>query len=152
MYMLIFNTEGCSIPGKVLSINIGVKKGTEKESVDEVMVIENWGLEGDAHAGDWDRQVSVFPVEALDKVPRHKIEEVLNGGYTENFTISGIPIEEMAIGKTLTLGDVEIKILHIGKEEFKDSGRPYIVSREGRFGRVIKGGRVRKGDEVKIKA
>jgi len=116
------------------------------------MVIENWGLEGDAHAGDWDRQVSVFPVEALDKVPPHKIEEVLSGGYTENFTISGVPIEEMAIGKTLTLGDVEINILHIGKEEFKDSGRPYIVSREGRFGRVTKGGKVKKGDEVKIKA
>lgn len=140
------------MPGKIISINIGSQKGTDKVSVDEVMVVENWGLEGDAHAGDWDRQVSVFPVEALDKVPPYKIEEVLKGGFTENFTISGLPPNEMAVGKILILGDVEISISHIGKEKFKDSGRPYIVSREGRFGRVIKGGKVKRGDEVKIKA
>lgn len=139
------------IPGKILSINISDLKGTDKTSVNEVMVIENWGLEGDAHAGDWDRQVSVFSIEALDRVPPDKIGEVLKGGYTENFTISGIPPDELAVGKTIIIGEVEISILHVGKEEFKDSGRPYIVSREGRFGRVIKGGRVKKSDLVRIK-
>lgn len=139
------------MPGKILSINIGAKKGIEKDRVKEVMVIENWGLEGDAHAGDWDRQVSVFPVEALDKIPSHKIKEVLNSGYTENFTISGIPLEELVVGKTLILGDVEIIISHIGKDEFKEQGRPYIVSREGRFGKVTKGGKIKTGNEVKIR-
>jgi len=136
--------------GRVLSVNVGAEKGIEKTSVGEVNVIEGWGLEGDAHGGDWDRQVSVFPVEALDKVPEHKIKEVLNGGYTENFTVQGVPLEQMVVGTTLKLGEAEIKILHIGKEEYKESGRPYIVSREGRFGRVVKGGKVKAGDEVKI--
>jgi len=136
--------------GKVLSINVSAEKGIEKTSVSEVNVLEGWGLEGDAHGGDWDRQVSIFPVEALDKVPEHKIEEVLSGGYTENFTVQGIPFDQMVVGTTLKLGEAEIKILHIGKEEYKESGRPYIVSREGRFGRVVRGGKVKTGDEVKI--
>jgi len=136
--------------GKILSVNVGAEKGIEKTSVNEVNVIEGWGLEGDAHGGDWDRQVSVFPVEALDKVPKHKIEEVLSGGYTENFTVQGIPLDQMVVGTILKLGEAEVKILHIGKEEYKETGRPYIVSREGRFGRVVKGGKVKAGDEVEI--
>ncbi len=63
------------MPGKIISINIGAKKGIEKDSVEEIMVIENWGLEGDAHGGDWDRQVSVFPIEALDKVPSIRLKK-----------------------------------------------------------------------------
>ncbi len=136
--------------GKVLSINVGAEKGISKTSIKEVKVIEGWGLEGDAHGGDWDRQVSIFPIEALEKVPSHKLEEVLNGGYTENFTVSDIPLEQMTVGKTVKIGEAKIKILHVGKEEFKEHGRPYIVSREGRFGRVIKGGKVKEGDEVVI--
>ena len=135
--------------GKVLSINISAVKGIVKDSVEEVNVIENWGLEGDAHAGDWDRQVSIFPVEALVKVPEHKKEEVLEAGYTENFTVSGIPLEDLQAGVTAKIGEAEIFIHQIGKEH-KEFGRPYIVSREGRFGRVVKGGKVKVGDEIKV--
>jgi len=76
---------------------------------------------------------------------------VLSGGYTENFTIAGIPLENLVIGKTLLLGEAEITILQVGKDVFKDQGRPYIVSREGRFGKVTKGGKVKTGDRVKVK-
>lgn len=138
--------------GKIISINVSARKSREKTSVDEVMVIENWGLEGDAHAGKWNRQVSIFPVEALEKVPADKIDAVRKGSFTENFTIEGLPPDEMAVGKTLIIGEAEIIITHIGKEEFQNIGRSYIVSREGRFGRVTKGGRVKKDDEVRIKA
>lgn len=133
--------------GKVLAINISEVRGIVKDSVEEVNVIENWGLEGDAHAGDWDRQVSIFPVEALAKVPAAKREEVLSAGYTENFTISGIPLEELGAGSIVRIGEAEIQIMQVGKEH-KEHGRPYIVSREGRFGRVLKGGKVQTGDEV----
>jgi MOSC domain-containing protein YiiM len=136
--------------GRVLSINISSVKGIEKTSVEKVDVIEGWGLAGDAHGGDWDRQVSIFPVEALEKVPPEKKDEVLNGGYTENFTISGVELSELAVGNLLEIGGAVVKILHIGKEEFKEHGRPYIVSREGRFGRVVKGGQVKVGDEVLV--
>lgn len=86
-------------------------------------------------------------IEALAKVPEEKREEVLNAGYTENFTISGIPLTELVIGAVVRLGEVEIKIHMVGKEH-KEHGRPYIVSREGRFGRVIKGGKVKVGDQA----
>ncbi|TEB05084.1 MOSC domain protein [Pelotomaculum schinkii] len=136
--------------GKILSINISAERGIEKTSVSKVQVLEGWGLEGDAHGGEWDRQVSLLPVEALEKVPAYKKEEVQHGGYTENFTITGIPLEELSAGKVLRLGDAEVIILCIGKEEYKEHGRPYIVSREGRFGRVVKGGKVKVGDNVTI--
>lgn len=136
--------------GKVIAINVSSIRGTDKTSIQEVNVIEGWGLEGDAHGGDWDRQVSIFPVEALEKVPAQKKDEVINGGFTENFTISGVPLSRLNIGTLVQIGESVIKIMHIGKNRFKEHGRPYIVSREGRFGRVIKGGPVKVGDTVSI--
>lgn len=135
---------------EILAVNIGDKRGTSKTNVTEARIVEGWGLEGDAHGGNWDRQVSVFPVEALEKVPPEKMEEVTKGGYTENITISGIPLEQLSVGRLLKLGEAEVEIKHIGKEEFKDQGRPYIVSREGRFCRVVKGGKVQVGDKVSL--
>ncbi|WP_352418990.1 MOSC domain-containing protein [Proteiniborus sp.] len=136
--------------GKVLSINISKQRGVEKIPVKQVNVIKGWGLEGDGHGGDWDKQVSVLPIEALAKVPKEMIEEVASGGYTENFTISGIELDNMSIGTILKIGEAEIVICHIGKEKFKEHNRHYIVSREGRFGRVIKSGIVKVGDLVDI--
>lgn len=137
--------------GKVLSIHVSAERGIMKNDVKEVRVLEGWGLEGDAHGGNWDRQVSVFPVEAMNKVPLEKRAEVLADGYTENFTISGLLLEDFPVGCLLKLGEVEIEILYIGKDVFKENGRPYIVSREGRFGRVHRGGIVRVGDSVEVK-
>jgi len=137
--------------GTVLSIHIGPTRGTEKNSVDEAKVLEGWGLENDAHGGDWDRQVSIFPIEALIKVPPEKYNEVINGGYTENVTISCIPPERLSVNEIVQIGnDVSIQIRHVGKEELKENGRPYIVSREGRFGVVLKGGIIKVGDKVRI--
>lgn len=136
--------------GQVLSINISSIRGIDKTQVKEVNVLAEWGLEGDAHGGNWDRQVSIFPVEALAKVPLEKKEEVINGGYTENFTISDVELEKLKVGCQVKLGEAIIEIFHIGKEEFKEYGRPYIVSREGRFGKVVKGGLVRVGDNVLV--
>ncbi len=137
--------------GKILSLNISAARGIDKTSVPEAEVIRGWGLKGDAHGGDWDRHVSIFPVEALSKVPPEKWDEVNGGGYTENITISGIPLDRLTAGKTVKVGETaSIKILYIGKEEFKEKGRPYIVSREGRFGTVVTGGAVKVGDRVEV--
>jgi len=136
--------------GKVLSIYVGKVRGIEKTKVDSVKLIEGWGLEGDAHGGDWDRQVSIFPIEALEKVPADKKDEVLQGGFSENIVISGIPLEDLAVNKRLKIGEALIQIIYIGKEGLKETGRNYIVSREGRFGRVISGGRVKTKDNVQL--
>ncbi len=136
--------------GRVLAINVGSVRGIDKTPVEEAHIVEGWGLEGDAHGGNWDRQVSIFPVEALEKYPKHKKDEVLEGGPTENITVSGIPLESLAVGKTLKLGKAEVQIMYIGKDKFKEEGRHYIVSREGRFCRVVKGGPVKVGDEAQV--
>ncbi|OAA93438.1 MOSC domain-containing protein [Clostridium coskatii] len=136
--------------GKVVSLNISEKRGTEKVQVPSVNVIEKFGIEGDAHVGNWDRQISILPVEALEKVPSDKIEEVKKGGFTENITISGIPLNNLGVDSSIRIGEVVIKILYIGKDKYKEYGRPYIVSREGRFGIVVKGGRINVGDPVEV--
>lgn len=66
--------------GNVLSIHVSAERGILKTDVAEVKVLEGWGLEGDAHGGEWDRQVSIFPVEALDKVPQEKKRRFLRTG------------------------------------------------------------------------
>ncbi|ADK16827.1 MOSC domain-containing protein [Clostridium ljungdahlii] len=136
--------------GKVVSLNISEKRGTEKIQVPSVNVIEKFGIEGDAHAGNWDRQISILPIEALEKVPSDKIEEVKKGGFTENITISGIPLNNLGVDSSIRIGEVVIKILYIGKDKYKECGRPYIVSREGRFGIVVKGGKINVGDPVEV--
>ncbi len=136
--------------GRVLRININKERRVIKDSVESVEVIENFGVKGDGHAGDWDNQVSVFPIEALEKVPKDMKKEVNQGGFTENFTIEGIALEQLNIGVSLKIGQAEIEIKSIGKEVFKEHDRHYIVSREGRFGRVIKSGLIKIGDEIKI--
>ncbi|HML33770.1 MULTISPECIES: MOSC domain-containing protein [Sporomusa] len=135
--------------GTVLSIHISSSKGIEKNSINRVKVIEHWGLENDAHGGNWDRQVSLFPIEAMNKVPAEKYDEVINGGYTENITVSGIPLEQFSANSFVQIGnEVLIQIKHVGKEQYKEQGRPYIVSREGRFGIILKGGYINIGDTV----
>jgi len=136
--------------GEVVSLNVSEKRGVEKTQVFSVNAIEGFGIEGDGHGGDWDKQVSVLPIEALEKVPSDKIEEVRKGGFTENITISGISLDNLNPGTLIRVGEAVIKILYIGKEEYKEYGRPYIVSREGRFGTVIKSGKINIGDSVEI--
>lgn len=136
--------------GKVLRININKDRGVIKNSVKSVDLIEDFGVEGDGHAGDWENQISIFPIEALERVPESMKEEVSRGGYTENFTIEGLSLESLTVAKKLRIGEAEIEIYKIGKDVFKEHDRHYIVSREGRFGKVIKSGKVEIGDKVFI--
>jgi len=136
--------------GRVLAVNRSDIRGVVKTNVGEGYLRKNWGLVGDAHAGAWDRQVSIFPIEAMEFIPPDKKETVDIDGYTENITIQGISLDDLAVGACLRIGKAEVLILHIGKEHPKDEGRPFIVSRQGRFGTVTKGGAVRVGDPVEI--
>lgn len=139
------------LTGTVLSIHISPIKGIEKNNVSEVNVLEDWGLENDAHGGNWDRQVSIFPIEAMSKVPDKMYDEVVNGGYTENITVSGIPLDQFSANSLVQIGNqVLIQVKHVGKEKYKEHGRPYIVSREGRFGIILKGGSIKVGDMVRL--
>ena len=138
--------------GHLLSVNLGKIRGAFKHPVEEGILTPKWGLKGDAHGGDWDRQISVLPLESLSLVPRNVRERFEDNTYSENLTIEGIDPEKLRPGTHLSIGEAEIVILEIGKKSYEppESGRPYIVSREGRFGRIVKGGMIKRGDTIKI--
>lgn len=136
--------------GKVIAVNKAEQRGIPKKDVGAGYLREGWGLEGDAHAGAWDRQISIFPLEGMALVPPNIRPTIAEGDYSENITIEGLPLDELGIGRRLRIGEAEVVICHIGKENPKDTGRPYIVSREGRFGKVVKSGQVARGDSVTL--
>jgi MOSC domain-containing protein YiiM len=142
--------RGGDFMGKVLRINISAERGVIKQPVEKVEIVENWGVKGDGHGGDWDKQISIFPIEALSRVPEDMKEEVNAGGYTENFTVEGLELEAFAVGAKVKIGEAVVEVCHIGKEVYKEHDRHYIVSREGRFGKVVRGGSVRVGDDIEI--
>jgi MOSC domain-containing protein YiiM len=134
--------------GRVIAVNKADKRGVLKKNAGEGFLREGWGLEGDAHAGGGDRQVSILPLEAMALVPPAVRATIAADDYTETITMEGIPLAELSIGRRLRIGEAEVVICRIGKETPKDTGKPYIVSRQGRFGKVIKSGKVAIGDAV----
>lgn len=134
--------------GRVIAVNKAEERGVSKRNVGQAYLQEDWGLVGDGHAGDWDRQISILPLEAMVLMPPFIRSSISDEDYTENITIEGIPLDELGIGMKLKIGEAEVSICHIGKERPKQEGRSYIVSREGRFGKVTKSGTVKVGDPV----
>ena len=140
---------------KIVSISISKKKGTRKTPVDEAFVSKDHGLEGDAHAGKWHRQVSFLASESIDQA-REQGLEVTFGDFAENIASTGIDWKTLPLGTRVRLGDsVLVEITQIGKECHNKCAIYYkagdcIMPREGVFARVLKEGKIRKGDEINI--
>ncbi|MBW1829720.1 MAG: MOSC domain-containing protein [Deltaproteobacteria bacterium] len=141
--------------GKVVSLAWSKKKGTRKTPVDEVLLVENHGVKGDAHAGDWHRQVSFLASESIER-SRDQGLDVTFGDFAENIATSGIPWLEIPIGTKVRLGDSAlVEITQIGKECHNKCAIYYqagdcIMPKEGIFARVLKGGKITCGDDVLI--
>ncbi len=141
--------------GTIVSIAVSKKKGTRKTIINRTNVIENHGLENDAHAGEWHRQVSFLSAESIELAKSQGLT-VTYGDFAENFVSSGIEWKDHPIGTRVKIGNsVELEITQIGKECHKKCAIYYqagdcIMPREGIFARVIKGGEVTKGDQVVI--
>jgi MOSC domain-containing protein YiiM len=141
--------------GRVVAVSVSDRKGIKKHNTDAGRLIENFGLAGDAHAGDWHRQVSLLGVESIAKI-RAKGLDVAPGDFAENITTAGIILWELPLGTRLKLGDqVLAEVTQIGKQchnrcaIFHQVG-DCVMPREGIFARVIKGGRVRPGDAIVV--
>lgn len=149
--------------GKVLSVNMGKKKGEGKKPVEEIRLKEGWGVVGDVHGGEA-RQVSLLSWESIEKqneklrgrCPKVKKEGKIGpGDYAENITTRRINLAGLPIGTRLKIGEVILEITHRGKKCHRYCKIYYeigdcIMPREGVFARVIKGGKVRKGDPIKV--
>jgi len=138
--------------GRIVSINLAPTRGVPKHPVAEGLLTPDWGLQGDAHGGNWDRQISLFPLEVMALVPKAVREDFVEGTFSENLTLEGISPDALTPGTILSVGKAKVRILKIGKKVYEspESGRPYIVSREGRFGRVLSEGVVMQDDPVEI--
>jgi len=139
--------------GRIVSLALSKKKGTRKTPVDNVLIIENYGVEGDAHAGDWHRQVSCLASESIEQAGERGLD-VTFGDFAENIATSGIDWLSVPIGSKVQLGDsVLVEITQIGKECHNKCAIYYqagdcIMPREGIFGRVLKGGKIGCGDVI----
>ena len=141
--------------GKVIAINISEKKGVPKKTIENGNFIENHGLEGDAHAGNWHRQVSLLGVESINKMKALGIEGLCTGKFAENITTEGIELFTIPVGTKLKIGDTIQEVTQIGKEchvkcaIFEQVGN-CIMPTEGIFTKVLKSGQIKAGDIVEI--
>lgn len=142
---------------KVLSVNVSEEKGVIKKPVNQIVITES-GIENDAHAGDWHRQISLLAKESIDK-----FEEVLGrklefGEFAENITTEGITLYTMTPGDKLFIGDVEMEVTQIGKKCHGDGCAIFsqvgkcVMPKEGIFAKVIKTGIIKPGDEIIYKS
>ena len=139
--------------GTVVAVNISEKKGTPKKTVEEGVLIENFGLQGDAHAGKWRRQVSLLGVESIEKAKLGPTNGLCHGVFAENITTEGIELYTLPVGTKLRVGESLLEISQIGKECHEGCAVSKLVGqcvmpREGVFAVVLQGGKVRAGDGI----
>jgi MOSC domain-containing protein YiiM len=137
----------------VVSVNSSGTKGTAKAPVGEGRFVENHGLEGDAHAGPWHRQVSLLGLESYAKMEAKGAAGLLPGIFAENLTTEGIDLASLPVGTRLEVGGALLEVTQIGKEchggcEIRHLVGDCVMPREGIFARVIRGGIVKPGDLI----
>ena len=140
----------------VVSVNTSEAKGTIKQPVERVVAKQNHGIVGDAHAGDWHRQISLLADESIDKV--RLSAPALNlapGVFAENITTQGITLHTLPIGTRLQVGEAVLEVTQIGKEchlgcEIRKLTGDCVMPREGVFATVVREGAIRAGDSISI--
>ena len=140
--------------GKVLAICISEKKGTQKHKIEEAHLIPNWGIEGDAHAGKWHRQVSLLSLEKIEEF-REKGANVDFGAFGENLVVEGFDLRAIPVGTKIRVGSALLRLTQIGKECHSHCAIYHqvgdcIMPREGVFAEVLEEGVIHPGDEVQL--
>jgi len=143
-----------TIMGKILAICVSEKKGTQKRPVEAAILKEDWGIEGDAHAGKWHRQVSLLSFEKIEEF-RAKGAKVDFGDFGENLAVKGFDLRQLPVGSRFQIGEAILELTQIGKECHSHCAIYHavgdcIMPREGVFTQVIKGGAIRTGDEIEL--
>jgi len=144
-----------AIRGKVLAVNISRDKGTKKRNVRRCDLLVDFGLQGDAHAGQWHRQVSLLANESIDKMRRKGLKAAF-GDFAENITTEGIDLMRLPIGTTLRVGEEAIlRMTQKGKECHDRCAIYYemgdcVMPREGVFAEVLHPGEISVGDSIEV--
>ena len=141
--------------GKVTSVNISLRKGEPKHPVPEIRLKLRHGILGDAHAGDWHRQISLLAEESVDQMRALSPVSLEAGVFAENINTVGVDLKALPVGTRLRIGETEVEVTQIGKECHNDCAIKRAVGKcvmptEGIFAIVIREGRVRAGDEIEV--
>ena len=141
--------------GKVLAVNTSEKKGTKKINIQSCAILKDFGLEGDAHAGPWHRQVSLLANESIEKM-KAKGLNVSYGDFAENITTEGVDLVHLPIGTEIHIGSsILLRVSQIGKVCHERCAIYYqagdcVMPKEGIFAEVVSDGEVKVGDEIVI--
>lgn len=140
--------------GTIIAVCVSEAKGTQKQNVRSAKFIEDWGIEGDAHAGKWHRQVSLLSHDKIEDF-RARGAEVSDGAFGENLVVSGIDFKTLPIGTRFSCNTVLLELTQIGKEchshcEIHRLMGDCIMPREGVFARVLHGGEIAAGDTLTL--
>ncbi len=143
------------IEGRIKAISVSKERGTRKVNVPKAELKASFGVVGDAHAGNWHRQVSLLAVESIDKMVANGAE-VSPGDFAENITTEGIELLELSAGTRLKLGkSAELEITQSGKKchgrcKIYEQAGDCIMPREGIFAKVIVPGQINVGDVIEV--
>lgn len=143
-----------SYDGRITALSISKRKGTSKTNVDSVHLIEDWGIEGDVHAGRWHRQISLLAMESIEKI-RAKGLKVRPGAFAENITTQSADIPNLSVGDRIRIAGTELELTQIGKECHTRCAIYYkagdcVMPREGVFAKVLRGGTIHVGDIFEV--
>jgi len=143
------------IKGKIKAISVSKTRGISKHNVPAAQAKAGFGIEGDAHAGNWHRQISLLAEESIEKI-RAKGAQVKSGDFAENITTEGIDLRNLVLGSRLRLGrEAEVEITQLGKKchnrcaIFQQIGN-CIMPRDGVFAEVTKSGQIKVGDTIEV--
>jgi MOSC domain-containing protein YiiM len=140
------------VKGKIIGVNISKSKGVAKKNVERGELRVDWGLEGDAHAGPWHRQVSLLAWESIEKMRAQGLN-VREGSFAENITTEGLELHTLPVGTQMRLGSALVEVTQIGnlchsKCAIFEKVGDCVMPREGIFVRVLEPGEAAVGDVV----
>ncbi len=139
----------------IRAVCISERKGEQKHPVDRIELRPQHGIVGDAHAGNWHRQVSLLSKESVDRMQKKVSIPLHAGAFAENILCEGITLAELPIGTKLKIGSALCEVTQIGKECHSDcairqQAGDCVMPREGIFAKVLEGGEARIGDQITI--
>ena len=140
--------------GKIMAVCVSEQKGTQKKPVSTAKLFTDWGIEGDAHAGNWHRQVSLLSYDRVEEF-RARGADVDPGAFGENLLVEGFDFKTLPIGTRFSCGDVVLELTQVGKQchahcQIYQQVGDCIMPREGVFTRVLRGGTITQGDELSL--
>ena len=140
---------------EIAAICISDVRGIQKHEIPEAFLKKDWGIEGDAHAGNWHRQVSLLSVESVEKLQEKLSFELAHGAFAENILVKGMSVHTLPVGTRLRIGEALCEVTQIGKEchndcAIKKTTGKCVMPTEGIFCEVVTPGRVQKGDRITV--